>query len=165
MARYTPDKLDPHIHKNHSAHQKHLIGVPALSCSWTIHKHTTWASTLTAKVIASTHAYCPEIRKATDISKHPHNINQMDGYTPSNAWLNSSHAVSRLRQLFTGLSSWRPRFDPRSVHMQLVVDEVAVGHAFHQVPQSSHDHHSSNAPYSFIYHWCYIILATDIVLK
>jgi hypothetical protein len=106
---------------------------------------------LTTKVIASTHAYGPKIRKATNISEHPH-INQMDGYRLSNDWLNSSQAMPRLRQLFSGLSLWRPRFDTKSVHMQLVVDEVAVGQGPHEVPQFSHDHHFSNAAYSAIYH-------------
>jgi hypothetical protein len=40
--------------------------------------------------------------------------------------------VSWLRRLLAGLSPQRPRFDPRLVHVRLVVDEVALG----QVPLS-----------------------------
>jgi hypothetical protein len=36
-------------------------------------------------------------------------------------------AVSWLKRLVAGLSSWRPRFAPVSVHVKIVVDTVALG--------------------------------------
>jgi hypothetical protein len=40
------------------------------------------------------------------------------------------NAVPCLRRLVAGLSPRRPGFDPGSVHVGLVVDEVAMGHIF-----------------------------------
>jgi len=42
--------------------------------------------------------------------------------------------------------------DLRPVHVEFVVNKVALGQAFAQVPQPSHQYHFTNAPYShFIY--------------
>jgi hypothetical protein len=38
-----------------------------------------------------------------------------------------------LRQLITGLSPWRPRFMPGSVHVEFVMDKLALGQAFLRV--------------------------------
>ena len=42
-------------------------------------------------------------------------------------------AVPRLRRLVASLSSRRPGFDPGSVHVEFVVDKVAVGQVFPRV--------------------------------
>jgi hypothetical protein len=42
-------------------------------------------------------------------------------------------AVSRLKMLVTGLSSWRSVFNTRPVHEELVVDIMQMGHVFLQV--------------------------------
>jgi hypothetical protein len=56
-------------------------------------------------------------------------------------------AVPWLRQLVTGLSLWRPRFNPGSVHVGFVVDKVALGQVF---PPSTSvflcEFHSTGAP-------------------
>ena len=39
-------------------------------------------------------------------------------------------AVPRLRRLVAGLPPWRPEFDPGSVHVGFVRDEVAMGQVF-----------------------------------
>jgi hypothetical protein len=39
-------------------------------------------------------------------------------------------AVPWLRQLVAGLSPWRPRFAPGSVHVGFVVDKMAFGQVF-----------------------------------
>jgi hypothetical protein len=45
--------------------------------------------------------------------------------------------VMALRQLATSLSPWRPGFDSRPVHVELVVDKAAAGQIFLQVLQFS----------------------------
>jgi hypothetical protein len=42
----------------------------------------------------------------------------------------TSEAVPWLRRLVAGLSSQRPGFDPKSVHVRFVVDKVALGQGF-----------------------------------
>jgi hypothetical protein len=42
-----------------------------------------------------------------------------------------------LRQLIVGLSPWKPRFTPRSVHVGFVIDKVTLGCVFLQVFQFS----------------------------
>jgi hypothetical protein len=46
-------------------------------------------------------------------------------------------AVPLLRRLVAGLSPRKPRFDPGSVHVEFVVDKVALGQVFPQVLQFS----------------------------
>jgi hypothetical protein len=41
--------------------------------------------------------------------------------------------VMALRQLATSLLPWRPGFDSRPIHMELVVDKAAAGQVFLQV--------------------------------
>jgi len=58
-------------------------------------------------------------------------------------WLNAVKCISvkgfvmALRQLATILSPWRPGFDSRPVHMDLVVDKAAAGQVFLQALQFS----------------------------
>jgi hypothetical protein len=47
----------------------------------------------------------------------------------------SSWAVPWLRRLVSGLSPRRTGFDPRSVHVGFVMDEVALGQVFTRVPR------------------------------
>jgi hypothetical protein len=54
-------------------------------------------------------------------------------YIPSK-WLSVKEmAVPWLRRLVAGLSPLRPGFDPGSVHVGLVVDNVALGQVFVRV--------------------------------
>jgi hypothetical protein len=43
---------------------------------------------------------------------------------------NQTVAVPWLRRLAAGLPTWRPGFDPGSVHVRFVVDKVALGQVF-----------------------------------
>jgi hypothetical protein len=45
--------------------------------------------------------------------------------------------LARLKQLLASLSSERPGFNPRSVHVEFAVDEVEIGKVFLQVLQFS----------------------------
>jgi hypothetical protein len=60
-------------------------------------------------------------------------------------------AMPQLRQLHAGFSLQSLRFNPRRLHMRLVVDKVALEHLHLQivlVPLANH--HSTTAPYSSI---------------
>jgi len=68
------------------------------------------------------------------------------------------------RHLVTRLSSQRPGFSPRLVHVGFVMDSVALGHGFlpvHQFSLSLSFHHCS----IFICHWHHLVLAINIVVK
>jgi hypothetical protein len=64
------------------------------------------------------------------------------------------------RWLFSGLTPQRAGHNSRPVHVRFVDYKVALGQVFLQVLQFSHQYHTTNAPFSFIYHSCYIT-ATD----
>jgi hypothetical protein len=70
-----------------------------------------------------------------------------------------------LRWQVTGLSLQWLRGIYRSSPMWCVVEEVLLTEDFLSVLWLSHQHHFTNAPYSFIHHWCCIILATDSYIK
>ena len=72
-----------------------------------------------------------------------------------------------LRQLVTGLSLWRLRFNPVPVHALLVLDKVALGWVFlgvlqfpfvSVIPAMTH-------AFLFISHRCYMNLAVDSSVK
>ena len=68
------------------------------------------------------------------------------------------------RHLVTRLSSQRPGFSPRLVHVGFVMDSVALGHGFlpvHQFSLSLSFHRCS----VFIRHWHRSILAINIIIK
>jgi hypothetical protein len=46
--------------------------------------------------------------------------------------------VPWFRRLVAGLSPWKPGFDPGSVHVGFVVDNVALGQVFPRVLRFSH---------------------------
>jgi len=73
-------------------------------------------------------------------------------------------AVPWPTHLVTRLSSQRPGFSPRLVHVGFVMGSVALGHGFlpvHQFSLSLSFHHCS----IFICHWHRLILAINIVIK
>ena len=53
--------------------------------------------------------------------------------------LKAFSTVPWLRQSFSGLSPWRPGFNPKSFHVRLVVDKVALGQFFSRVFRFSPD--------------------------
>lgn len=61
------------------------------------------------------------------------------------------------KRLVADLSVWRPRFDPRPVHVRTVLVKVALGQVYSLIsiiPPTTHTH-------SFTYHLYYITLASN----
>ena len=74
-------------------------------------------------------------------------------------------AVPWLRWLVAALSPWRTRFNPRPVHVVFKVVRMAMGQVSLPVPRFFSHYHSTNASYSFIYHWQYTTWAIDSIIK
>jgi hypothetical protein len=65
-----------------------------------------------------------------------------------------------------GLSQRRPGFEPRPIHVGFVIDTVALRQVFlRALLFTPYPCHSANAPYSLIYHICYISLTTEKFVK
>ena len=74
-----------------------------------------------------------------------------------NKWL-----LLKIRRLVAILWPRSPNFDPGSVYLIFVVDRVALGQVCQRILRFCHQYHSTNAPYSFICHRCYIISGSDM---